>query len=442
MRSLSFAAGLVAALSIVGVIDGDQTALGPSNTEASKILENIWAATSFVPVRLGEIKVLTPMTQDRANPVNGVVDNRGEQMYDLLRRSGILDLQQNRDLSKESFSWDNFARLSQQDTRRTFVALLTPAYRSLLCNTERARILKLPSSAEYACLPQGYGQVEAIVRNKSREIGADRFQLVFGTHRWKWDPLWITLGQGGPEERKFRALLRYDDFSKKWSLAAIDEAEREQDFVTDTVGTLLTTGTAGRPSAAPELRGLVLEPPNRPGLPTVSNTGTGRAGQPEASTLAPTPSGSGVILGPGVTLNLSSPDNTMVALKSEDATIRRALGLLKAIDVYGLQANTRFEQDEQVSFLVSMPPGKWGRIEDYKVYKFSTTKDKRTTLLNDQTGFRCNVQQSGGGFAKVIIVGRLSPGEYVFAPINAQALNPGTTLALITFGVDHRPPKK
>jgi len=171
-----------------------------------------------------------------------VINNQGEHTYDLLQRSGVLRLNQDRDLSKQSFSWENFGTLSQQGIRRIFVAQLLLPYANLRCNPEQMKALKLPASGDWACLPQGSGKVERIIRNEPREIGVDKYQVVFGTHRWKWDdPLWLKLGLKAPEERKFRALLKYDAFVQKWSLAAVDYADRDQDFTTDNVGKFVTS---------------------------------------------------------------------------------------------------------------------------------------------------------------------------------------------------------
>jgi hypothetical protein len=61
-----------------------------------------------------------------------------------------------------------------------------------------------------------------------------RAGLVMGNHRWKWSDLEKDIlaakGKKAVEDRKFMAILQYDDFGKKWSPTLIDIADKNDPF--------------------------------------------------------------------------------------------------------------------------------------------------------------------------------------------------------------------
>jgi len=185
---------------------------------------------------LGEVKVMTGMAaSERGEQIgNGVVSPHREPAYDNLRQSGTIRLDRDRDFSKAAFSWENFGKLSQDGIRRVFEARLQPAHAGLRCGKEQMKALALPGG-EYACLALGRGEALSIVRDDTREIGIDKYRIIFGTFRWHAAAAAKPSETPSVTNGKFRALLRFDYFANDWVVAAEDRARDEHEFFSNEV---------------------------------------------------------------------------------------------------------------------------------------------------------------------------------------------------------------
>ena len=198
-----------------------------SSPDAAPIIESIWNHHDFGLV-LGEVKFVDGMTDLSGNRVA----LRLLPLYRAFAQKGFISLSDERDLTSNFGGWDDWFQLSQAGVRRTAKVVLTDAGRA-------AGDLKESGSRQVLWVGLGRAEVSEIVADDSMNSGVDRYRIVMGLHtfdipedlRAAYQQAVDTLGQ----ERRFKALLKYDPFEKQWRIEAADYSNRHDDFATHTV---------------------------------------------------------------------------------------------------------------------------------------------------------------------------------------------------------------
>ncbi|MGK2962003.1 MAG: ankyrin repeat domain-containing protein [Gemmatimonadaceae bacterium] len=154
-------------------------------------------------------------------------------LYRALAAEGYLTISDERSLTGAFTGWGDFYQLTQRGVQRTASISVTEKGRE---NGE----LRSVGQIEVAFFSIGSAQIEEIVANDTLTIGADRYRVVLGTHTfepvpWLREALREARNDTLPRERRFKALLKYDAFSKTWGYLVSDIGSRAVGFATSEV---------------------------------------------------------------------------------------------------------------------------------------------------------------------------------------------------------------
>lgn len=156
-------------------------------------------------------------------------------LYKAAESQGLIRIVDERDLTGEFTGWSDFYQLSQIGVQKTARMELTPR--------GREHPVEVRAGREYLRISVWRAAVTEIVANDSMRIGADRYQLVLGYSTAEIDPNYRdalrAVGDTFGRDRRFRALLRYDAFAKRWSYLVADLASRSAGFPTAYVDQVL-----------------------------------------------------------------------------------------------------------------------------------------------------------------------------------------------------------
>jgi hypothetical protein len=218
--------------------------LALSDSAAKKLIERTWnGGVLVIPVgRLTSVGNLINSRQpDRSK---GEVSQAELQSLRVWEQLGFLKISEVHDLSKGFSGWNDFFALSQNGVQTRFVAAEGPKAPQIPCSDDqRLKYGTTWGQTRLLCVPDGEARVERIVQNELHPIGADHYRAIMGTHTWTPSQIMseylAKTGQTSKPERKFMVALKHDPFSGDWKPVAVDIADRDAEFQSNGVTSLL-----------------------------------------------------------------------------------------------------------------------------------------------------------------------------------------------------------
>ncbi len=168
-------------------------------------------------------------------------------IYRALAAKGLISIANERDLTSNFGGWGDWFALTQDGIKRTATVSIEDENLKQLppCKAEGGNVncrVRF-DGVDQLWLRIGKSKIQDIVANDSVLIGATRYRVVMGTHTYEVPPdlqaaMDSARGAMG-RERRFKVLLEYDPFVKRFKLVALDLAERSKDFSSSSVDDLL-----------------------------------------------------------------------------------------------------------------------------------------------------------------------------------------------------------
>lgn len=238
MRSVSHR-GLLLALSLsVGACNTSWVGR-TDNKPLIRAIEDAWNGERF-HVFTGDLRFVDLTSVQRSLRPFAGEDALGKlPLYRVYANKGFITIANERDLTNGSAGQSDVAQLIQSGIRRTAHIELTAKGRAA------GEVNIVGNTLEQLLLPLGHAHIEEVVANDSLMIGADHYRVVMGTHTYEVPDdvkgaYEQTLGDHLGRERRFRALLKCDAFTRKWRYMTADIGPRDGDFSTDVVNRVLT----------------------------------------------------------------------------------------------------------------------------------------------------------------------------------------------------------
>jgi hypothetical protein len=218
--------------------------LALSDSTAGKLIERTWnGGVLIVPVgRLTSVgNIINSRQPDRTK---GEVSQSEFQSLRVWQQLGFIKISEVHDLSKGFSGWNDFFALTQNGVQTRFVVAEGSKASQIPCSDDqRMKFGRAWGQTRLLCVPDGEARVEKIVQNEVHLIGADHYRAIMGMHTWTPSPIMseylARTGQASKRERKFMVALKHDPFSGDWNLVAVDLADRDSEFPTNSVTSLL-----------------------------------------------------------------------------------------------------------------------------------------------------------------------------------------------------------
>ena len=204
-----------------------------SNREISAAIESAWNGATLGLVA-GEVRFIAGGMAGRTPDASKGEDALSElPLYRAFAAKGLITISDERDLTGSFTGWNDWFQLTQSGVRRTARVALTERGR-------QSGEVKKVGEVEELFLRVGAAKIEEIVANDALVFGADQYRVVQGTHTFDI-PEDIAAayseasGNQLGRERRFKALLKYDPFEKKWAYLGADLGARAGNFATNHV---------------------------------------------------------------------------------------------------------------------------------------------------------------------------------------------------------------
>lgn len=154
-------------------------------------------------------------------------------LYRAFAAEGLITITDERDLTNGFSGWSDWFQLTQSGVRRTAKIALTG-------KGMQSGEVKKAGNVDELWLRVGTAKIEDIVANDSLTIGTDHYRVVQGTHTFEIPQNLAAAyaearGDRLGRERRFKALLKYDPFEKKWLYLEADQGPRTGAFTTERV---------------------------------------------------------------------------------------------------------------------------------------------------------------------------------------------------------------
>jgi hypothetical protein len=228
MRYVSTAVWLIAALALPGCSGGPDAG---TTSQMKAAIEPAWNGMNFGLVT-GDVRFIqvgglgggTPQASKGEDAVNELP------LYRAFAANGLITITDERDLTSGFTGWGDWFQLTQSGVRRTAKITLTE-------KGKQSGEVKKTGNVDELWLRVGTAKIEDIVANDALTIGADRYRVVQGTHTFDI-PQDVAAayaearGDRLGRERRFKALLKYDPFEKKWMYLGADLGPRTGAFPT------------------------------------------------------------------------------------------------------------------------------------------------------------------------------------------------------------------
>jgi hypothetical protein len=190
------------------------------------IIEALWNGDGY-GIMLGNVKFKSDSpfeSHGTANAAKGIENYQELPIYEAFAREGIISMTQ-RDLSKDS-SFGSFFELSQNGIRKTAQISLTEKGRA------SGTIQKFGETSVLTLRPVTY-KVSRIVADDSVNTVAYKLRIAQGVQDIQIPEFlrvaWAKVYGYSAGERKFKVLLKFDPFDKKWKVF-VDGSRAVQDF--------------------------------------------------------------------------------------------------------------------------------------------------------------------------------------------------------------------
>lgn len=202
-----------------------------ANSEATSVIEHAWNQRGLGLVS-GEVRFIGGLSLRKSDPAKGEVAVSELPFYRFFSEKGYITLTEVRENKDEG--WGGFFQMAMNGVIKTARVTITPLGRQ---NGE----IESAGNVEELWVPIGTAKVEEIVSNELYSGSTEQYRVVQGTHTWELDQDLAaayaeargtdSLGR----ERKFRALLVFDAFEKKWKYLMADFGPRTGQFTSDNV---------------------------------------------------------------------------------------------------------------------------------------------------------------------------------------------------------------
>jgi hypothetical protein len=153
-----------------------------------------------------------------------------------------MDTAQQRFNRAQAFSWGQMLSqttggvINKARVRLTPLGIKTDATASLPVVLRIKNCLRIRS---------GTYKITKVVKNELRKKSVTDFAVVFVTYTAQWNPIVLQYlkmwGRSLANERKAITLLKYDQFTQKWSVVDEDVSDAGRDFQTNRVARTLST---------------------------------------------------------------------------------------------------------------------------------------------------------------------------------------------------------
>lgn len=230
---MRYVLGITSLLPIVFISSCSSEAIGASDREMRAALESAWYQNDFRAAS-GNVRFVA---RGRKSDAAKGEDLASEfPLYRAYAEKGYLTISDEHNLAKSSAGWDDWFQMTQNGTRMTARVEITALGRQK-GNVERT------GETETLSLPLGEGRIEEIITNDLFKFGVDQFRVVQGTHTYSipsdlakaYAEARGGKGEAMGPERRFKALLKYDVFEKKWKVEATDIGPRNGEFTTNKI---------------------------------------------------------------------------------------------------------------------------------------------------------------------------------------------------------------
>ncbi len=208
---------------------------GLGDSSAKSIIESEFNKPGEFAMSSGNVRFMGGITGHKPNYSKGEDDASEFPLYRAFAAMGYIAIIDERDLSRGRGGWDDFFELSQKGVRRTAQVAITDLGRQNGEVVKRGEIEKL-------LVRVGTSKVETIVSDDPFEFGVDKYRVVQGTHTYDIpNDLAAAYAEARPQsadlgrERRFKVLLKYDPFEKKWELLEANIGPRAGDFRSNSV---------------------------------------------------------------------------------------------------------------------------------------------------------------------------------------------------------------
>ena len=202
-----------------------------ANSEATSVIEHAWNRRGLGLVS-GEVRFIGGLNPRKPDPAKGEDAVSELPFYRFYSEKGYITLTEVRE--NKDGGWGGFFQMAMNGVIKTARVTITPLGRQ---NGE----VESAGNVEELWVPTGTAKVEEIVSNELYSGSTEQYRVVQGTHTWDLDPdLAATYAEArGTDslgrERKFRALLVFDAFEKKWKYLVADFGPRTGQFTSDNV---------------------------------------------------------------------------------------------------------------------------------------------------------------------------------------------------------------
>lgn len=204
---------------------------GTANSEATSVIEQAWNQRSLGLVS-GEVRFIGGLNGHKPDPAKGEDAVSELPFYRFFSEKGYITLTEVRE--NKDGGWGGFFQMAMNGVIKTARVTITPLGRQ---NGE----VESAGNVEELWVPIGTARIEEIVSNELYSGSTEQYRVVQGTHTWELDQDLAaayaeargtdTLGR----ERKFRALLVFDAFEKKWKYLMADFGPRTGQFTSNNV---------------------------------------------------------------------------------------------------------------------------------------------------------------------------------------------------------------
>ncbi len=199
---------------------------GLTDKESKAFIENLWSTSAFA-IKLGSMTVVGGFAE-LAGDINTAKNEISGEHYKILQayeKVGIIKIS-----ASKTEVW-----LGRQITK-IFVTKTD-------AGEELVKKGGLPQKDGWLIMRQGIFRVDEIIKNEARRKGIDDYRIIMANYTAEWTPECIRalemVGRKLSEKRKVIMLIKFDPFSSTWKHAGSDLANRDENFSTNYVSTVL-----------------------------------------------------------------------------------------------------------------------------------------------------------------------------------------------------------
>jgi len=217
-----------------------------SDSEARRIFDELENSGSIVSLSYGPANVVGgPAGGTASNKCGSGRINANElRVLQAAEKAGLLTIQEDPSAQAfrqgQNFSWNQMLNMTTSGVQTRVLISLTPIGVSLDQTSKLLPDKRIPNCLRYI---NGSYKAEKVVKNEVIKKGISMFRIISLTYSADWNKydqaINEQLGINRKKERKARLLWKYDEFQSKWLFQAGDYTNRDADFTTNHVASVL-----------------------------------------------------------------------------------------------------------------------------------------------------------------------------------------------------------